>query len=96
MNPMTVSALHPLHTPSQRVALVAMQLAEGRGVWCECMARSCIPSLEEVEAQLGRDLLQEAREVVVVNDANHGAAGLALNKRVLELRPVDPVSRRGL
>ena len=79
----------------QRVALVAMNLAEERGVTAECMSRSSIASLEEVESQLGRDLLQKAWDVVVVNHADNGPAAAALDKRVGELGAVNQVARRG-
>ena len=63
-------------TPGQQVAMAAMRLAHERGIWTECMVRSCIPSLADIEAQLGADLLQQARAEVAAQAASRKGSRL--------------------
>lgn len=62
------------------LALKVLELAKAAGLESELHCRSALPSLEELEAEFGRDLFQQGRHMVEIHHANHGAAGAALDE----------------
>ena len=99
MNPCVIpAAIRPIpwtdagQTADQQLACAALHLAEQHGTGGEMLFRAVIPSLEEIETHLGRDLLQEARHMVAVHHAHHGAATAALDERVSEMGSVNDVA----
>ena len=71
-----------LFTKSTKQTLVgvALELAETQGLESELLLRSALPSVEELEAEFGSDLVQQARDVMAIRNAHHCAAAAALDE----------------
>lgn len=64
------------------LSMVALRLAAQAGLQSHLHLRAALPSVEELEAEFGSDLLQQAGHMVRIHNANHGPAVAALNEAV--------------
>ena len=76
------------------IARCALRLVNQAGLANKWLSTAALPTLAELEAEFGGYLLQQARHMVGVNHAHHGAATGALDEVVGVVAPRDAL--RGL
>ncbi len=76
-----MSIIHATYNPAD-LRMVALRLAAKAGLQSHLHLRAALPSVEELEAEFGSDLLQQARHMVHIHNTNHGSAVAALNEGV--------------
>lgn len=74
-----MSILHATYNPAD-LSMVALRLATKAGLQSHLHLRAALPSAKELEAEFGRELLQQARHMVRVHHARHAAATAALDE----------------
>lgn len=83
--------MNPSHL--SKAAFAALQCASAQGnagmIARLACGRAALPSIEEFEAELGCNFLQQERGVVVVRCPHDRAAGCALYEEYAELVPRD-------
>lgn len=83
---------NPRATGDELLVRITLNLARQQGMNAEIMFRAALPSIEELEAKLGSDLVEQGRNMVAIAHANNRAAALALDEGVSEFCSVNLVS----
>ena len=83
-----MSIVHATYNPAD-LSMVALRLAAQAGLQSHLHLRAAMPSVEELEAEFGSDLLQQAGHMVRVHNADHSSAVTALNEAVGVVGPLD-------